>query len=249
MLSVVIPTLNAGERLAQCLTALVPAAVEGLVRDVVVVDGGSTDGTLHIVDAAGADLIASEPGRGRQLALGARKAKQPWLLFLHADTVLSHGWDEEVARFMEAVDGDRRSLSAASFRFALDDVGAAPRVLERLVALRNLAGLPYGDQGLLIPRRLYDAVGGYAPVPIMEDVMLARRLGRRRIARLRALAVTGAERYQSAGYPARVLRNQYCLALHAMGAKPERILAAYKGGRSRGSEAEAARPDGQIRST
>jgi len=110
-----------------------------------------------------------------------------------------------------------RPLAAAAFRFALDDAGARPRVLERLVALRcAVLRLPYGDQGLLIPKRLYDDVGGYRPLALMEDVDLVQRLGRRRTIMLRSHAVTSAERFRREGYARRSARNLLCLALHTL---------------------------------
>ncbi|MAN60641.1 MAG: glycosyl transferase family 2, partial [Parvibaculum sp.] len=122
MLSVVIPTLNAEEGLPQCLNALIQATVRGLVREVVIVDGGSTDQTVEICDAAGATLVSSEKGRGTQLQTGAEHAKGDWLLFLHADTILSAGWEDEVSKFLEQVDQGRfrGKEVAAAFRFALD---------------------------------------------------------------------------------------------------------------------------------
>ena len=97
------------------------------------------------------------------------------------------GWEREASIFMDRVDREEQPLAAAAFRFALDDEGVRPRLLEQLVALRCAAlRLPYGDQGLLIPKRLYDAVGGYRPLALMEDVDLVRRLGRRRTVMLRA---------------------------------------------------------------
>jgi len=218
MITVVIPTLNAEATLAATLTALVPAAVEGLVREVIVVDGGSTDKTADIVEDAGAQLIRKSGGRGHQLTVGALRAKQPWLLFLHADTVLGAGWEREANLFMERTDAKPDRASAAVFRFALDDIGAKPRLLEWLVAARYaLFRLPYGDQGLLIPRRLYDEVGEFRPLPLMEDVDFARRLGRRRITLLSARAVTSAERYQRDGYLRRSARNLMCLTLYFAG--------------------------------
>src|SRR5262245_78717 len=136
MITVIIPTLNAETSLAATLTALVPGAVDGLVRQVIVVDGGSSDRTLRIAEDAGADIVRSEPGRGRQLQAGARAARFPWLLFLHADTVLDPGWEREVATFVERVDIGQRPLAAAAFRFALDDMGFLPRMIEAGVALR-----------------------------------------------------------------------------------------------------------------
>lgn len=230
MISAVIPTLNAEARLTDCLAALVPAAVDGLVREVVIADGGSTDATLAIAEDAGAEIVRSAKGRGVQLIAGAQRARAPWLMFLHADTVLEPGWETHAARFMGDVDHARRPPAAAAFRFALDDDGAAPRLLEQAVALRcRLRALPYGDQGLLIPRTLYELVGGFRPLPLMEDLDLVRRLGRGRIVMLEAKARTSAARYRRDGYLKRALRNQMCRALHAAGASPERVLRLYEG--------------------
>jgi rSAM/selenodomain-associated transferase 2 len=215
VISVVIPTLNAESSLATTLTALVPAAVEGLVREVLIVDGGSRDRTADIAEQSGAELITAPTGRGSQLACGARQARFPWLLFLHADTVLEPGWEREAAAFMNRIDVGTRPLAAAVFRFALDDVGLRPRLLEKAVAMRcALFRLPYGDQGLLMPKRLYDEIGGFRPLPLMEDVDLVRRLARGRIVLMRSRAVTSAERYRREGYLRRSLRNALCLVLY-----------------------------------
>ena len=212
MISVIIPTLNAEAFLAQTLAALVPAAVDGLVKEVIVIDGGSSDATATIADEAGATFLARSGGRGYQLMAGAHRARFPWLLFLHADTVLESGWEHEAAAFMAAIDTGKRPPAAAAFRFALDDAGLRPRLLERLVALRcALLRLPYGDQGLLIGRPLYGEVGGYGSHPLMEDVDLVLRLGRRRLAMLRTRAVTSSARYHRDGYARRSLRNLFCL--------------------------------------
>ncbi len=228
MISVVIPTLNAEGTLAQTLAALVPAAVDGLVREVVVVDGGSSDGTLQIVDSAGAELLHSSGGRGPQLAAGAERARGPWLLFLHADTVLEPGWERDAAQFLERVDMEQRLPAAGAFRFALDDEGIKPRLLERLVALRSgVLKLPYGDQGLLISKRLYDEIGGYRPLQIMEDVDIVRRLGRRRTVLLRSRAVTSAERFRREGYVRRSSRNLLCLTLYMLHVSPNVIKRMY----------------------
>ena len=215
MITVIIPTLNAESGLAAALTALVPATVDGLIREVIIVDGGSTDRTLEIADQAGAILLRSAPGRGQQLAAGAAAARMPWLMFLHADTVLEPGWEREAGTFIERVEIGQRPEAAAAFRFALDDLGFKPRVIEWGVAVRcTLARLPYGDQGLLIPRRLYKSSGGFRALPLMEDVEFIRRLGRGRTVILRARAVTSAIRYRRDGYAWRSLRNLTCLTLY-----------------------------------
>ncbi len=224
MISVVIPTLNAQSGLPLCLSALVPGVVHGLIRDVVIVDGGSKDNTPQIAAQSGATFLQSQTGRGQQMATGASAARGSWLLFLHADTVLEAGWDEEVQNFIEKIESGRRKPCAAVFQFALDDDGSAPRVLETLVWLRSsLLRVPYGDQGLLISRELYDEIGGYKPISLMEDLDIIRRLGRKRVTVLRSRALTNAERYRQQGYLARVLRNQICLVMYMLGFSPERI--------------------------
>jgi hypothetical protein len=154
-------------------------------------------------------------------------------LFLHADTALQRGWEDEVAALIERVDIGQRPPTAAAFRFALDDIGFKPRLIEAGVAMRcTLFRLPYGDQGLLIPASLYRQIGGHNPLPIMEDVDIVRRLGRKRMVILRSEAVTSAIRYKRDGYLARVTRNAACLALYMLNASPARIARYYGVSRS-----------------
>lgn len=231
MLSVIIPTLNAGKTLPATLSALVPAAVKGVVREVIVVDGGSSDETAEIAEAAGAKLLRAPRGRGNQLAAGAKAARGAWLLFLHADTVLQEGWEREVEKLLEQIADDcfRERELAAAFRFALDDFSRAARLLERLVALRCLVfGLPYGDQGLIVNRRLYERIGGFRPLPLMEDVDLVRRIGRRRLVMLRSTAITDPVRYLHDGFAARMARNALCLTLYYLRVPPRMIARIYR---------------------
>lgn len=218
-LSVVMPTLNAADGLAATLAALDP------VGEIIVVDGGSRDGTVALARKLGARVIEAAPGRGGQLAAGASAATADWLLFLHADTVLAPGWRVVVDAHLSSPGAAER---AACFRFRLDDASPQARRLERWVALRVAAlALPYGDQGLLIHRSLYDAVGGYRPLPLMEDVDLVRRLGRRRLTVLDASAVTSARRWRQDGWLARSARNLLCLALFHVGVPAGRIARLY----------------------
>ena len=209
MISVVIPAKNVEATLPATLTALVPAAVDGFVREVIVVDGGSTDRTREIADQAGAEVVPAHDNRGDQLRAGAQKARHRWLLFLNADTSIESDWEREASQFMQRVDMGSARYAAATFRFALDDEGLAPRALETLVRLRSsVMRLPYGEQGLLIPRSTYDAVGGHRSMPLMEDFDLVRRIGVRRIKLLRARAITSAQPYRHDGYLRRALANQ-----------------------------------------
>lgn len=221
MISVVIPTLNAADTLVPTLSALVEAAMGGLVQEVIVVDGGSSDDTLAIADDAGAVIVRSDKGRGVQLSRGARAARAPFLLFLHADTILAKGWEHEALRFMRE-SGERK---AAYFRFALDEKRARGRFLEKMVALRcRLFALPYGDQGLLISRKLYEKAGGFRPLKLMEDVDFISRLRRKRLVAFKTVATTSARRYQRSGYVARPLRNLFILSLWKLGV-PAKLLA------------------------
>ena len=191
MISVVIPTLNAERLLPRCFDSLITAAVRGVVREVIVADGGSADGTLAIADAAGAHIVPAGRNRGAQLAAGAEAARGDWLLFLHPETALEAGWEVEVESFLHQAMPERPR--AAVFRFALEDFGAAARRAEAKAGVRSwLLALPYGDQGLLMPRRLYKKVGGYRDLARLEDADIVRRIGRRRLVRLRSRAVNSA---------------------------------------------------------
>src|SRR5581483_427378 len=228
MISVIIPTLNSERTLGPTLAALVPAVVDGLVQEAILVDGGSSDETSLIADAAGAHLITAPRGRGTQLDAGAAAARGDWLLFLHADTVLEPSWAEGANNLIERVESGRRKEAAAFFRFALDDDGLMPRLIEKLVSLRCfLFALPYGDQGLLISRQLYDRLGGFRPIPLMEDVDLVRRLKRSEIAILASRAVTSGARYRREGYLARSLRNLGLMLLYYLRVPPRVLVRLY----------------------
>ncbi len=208
-LDVVIPTLNAGATLAATLANL-PSGVSALISD-----GGSTDGTLDIARSAGCRIVTSAPGRGGQLAAGADASDRPWCLFLHADTTVSpDGWTA-IARHM--VDPEKWGL-AGSLRLAIDHPAWQARVIERAVAWRVRSfGLAYGDQGLLIHRDLYGAVGGYPDLPLMEDVAIMRRLGRSRHVVLSGEAHTSASRWRRRGWVGQTMLNLTCVSLYRLG--------------------------------
>lgn len=218
-ISVIIPVLNRSEELAATLRILPN------VGEVIVADGRSTDQSPRIARTHGAVLVTSAPGRGSQLRAGAGKATQPWLLFLHADTRLDTAAWAAVGRLTTEGDAGR----AGTFRFALADGAWQARLLEAGVRLRvALAALPYGDQGLLIHRSLYEQVGGFRDLPLMEDVDLVRRLGRRRLVRLEGTATTSAERWRRRGWIRQSATNLHCLLLYLVGVPPE-VIARLRG--------------------
>ena len=218
--SAIIPTLNAAAGLPATL-----AALRGQVAEIIIADGGSSDGTAALAEAAGARVISAPRGRGPQLRAAAEAATQPWLLAIHADTRPDTGWQDAVAGFIAQ---HENTAKAAHFRFALDDAAPEARRLEAMVAWRcRWLGLPYGDQGLLLARDFYQALGGYEPIPLMEDVALIRRIGRKNLVALPAAFVTSAEKWQRDGWYARSARNLFCLSLWFAGVSPERIAMLY----------------------
>jgi glycosyltransferase involved in cell wall biosynthesis len=193
-LSIIIPTLNAVPVLGPTLAALAQIEGAGLVKELIVADGGSVDETRQAATESGAVLIETEAGRGVQLQAGAAAARGDWFLFLHADTVLAEGWSDAVRAFIDAA-------------------GTVPYAGWR----NRLLALPYGDQGLLIARAHFEEIGGYRNYPLMEDVDIVRRVGRRRLCPINATATTSAAKYRADGYWSRPARNLLCLAFYYLG--------------------------------
>ncbi len=216
----IVPTRDAANGLPVLLSGLMEGVEAGLIRELIVSDGGSGDATARIAEGAGAIWCEGPPSRGGQLRRGVALAGGEWLLFLHADTGLPVGWSEAVVAQM----GDGRP---AYFRLAFDAQGLAPGLVAGWANLRSrLFHLPYGDQGLLISRSDYDAVGGYPDTPLMEDVAIARRLG----ARLRMMPLTvrtSASRYRQDGWLRRGARNLSLLLRYLAGADPEDLRRRY----------------------
>jgi glycosyltransferase involved in cell wall biosynthesis len=189
MLSVIIPTFNSERALVPTLAMLVQGAMSGIVREVVVADGGSTDATLEIADIAGCTVCASPAPQGGRLKAAAVAARAPWLLFLRAGTVLDATWLDETAGFIDEAERDGDARSAAVFRKSVSARAAYPTVVEALSLLKfALFGQAHSDQGLLIGVRLYHEVGGHSPTAADPEKDLLARLGRRRILMLRSAA-------------------------------------------------------------
>ncbi|WP_412553531.1 TIGR04283 family arsenosugar biosynthesis glycosyltransferase [Shimia sp. MIT1388] len=221
--SVVVPTVNEEAGLPACLGALFEGVSAGVIRELVVADGGSSDGTLEIAEEAGAEVVRCAASRGGQLLAGAANTQGEWLLFVHADTVLSEGWSAAVEAHLAQAD------VAGYFALGFAKGGLAGRLVAGWANLRSrMFGLPYGDQGLLISRQLYEALGGFADIPLMEDVAMARQLGRARLAPLDAQAITSPRKYQTQGWLRRGGRNLWTLLRYLGGVSPETLAAAYR---------------------
>lgn len=208
--SVIIPALNEEKNIARA----VASARNGGAFEVIVVNGHSSDRTAERARRAGALVISAPRGRSMQMNAGAALAVGQHLLFLHADTILSSGWAEEVARILADP-----CTAAGAFRFQVDQRGAGLRFIELTVTARcALAKLPYGDQALFMPRELFNRVGGYPLQPIMEDVELVQRLkahGKIRISRLPA--ITSARRWRAAGVFRTTALNYFMMIARFMG--------------------------------
>ncbi|MGH1329762.1 MAG: TIGR04283 family arsenosugar biosynthesis glycosyltransferase [Paracoccaceae bacterium] len=220
-LTIVIPTLNAAPETARLLPQLMEGLEAGILRELILSDGGSEDDIAQLAEGIGATLIRGAPGRGGQLARGAQAAQSTWLLFLHADSQLPPGWPQIV---MDHIKAPGRP---AAFRLAFDATGLAAKLTAGWANLRSRAfGLPYGDQGLLISAKAYAAAGGHPDIPLMEDVALARALPK--ITLLNAEITTSAARYQQEGWLRRGSRNLLILGRYLLGASPQTLAKSYR---------------------
>ncbi len=224
-LSVVIPVRNEAARLPLLLADLA-AAPASLLREIWVVDGGSDDGSARLARLAGVRTLPSAPGRGAQLRRGVAVSEGSWILLLHADVRLPSGWPAEIARAISA--GEQ---AAWVFPLAIEAAGPALQVVGALSTLRSRCrGLPYGDQGLLLSRRLYERSGGMAPLPLMEDLDFVLRL--RRLAPIRLLRsplqVDG-RRWRRLGVWRTTWRNALLRRAWRQGMDPEQLAQRYYG--------------------
>lgn len=205
-------------------------ALEALLRqirpdpalDIVVVDGGASDAIRAVAASRGVRLLQSAAGRARQMNAGAAAARGEWLLFLHADSQLPSGW-------LTALERDAADAIGGWFRFALDDPAWQARWIEHGTRLRSrLLRLPYGDQGIFVRRTVFERLGGYREIPIMEDVEFVGRLRRAgRTVELPLPLVTSARRWRSDGWFWRSARNVGLVSLYFAGVAPERLVRWY----------------------
>lgn len=185
MLTVIIPTRESERSLVQTLAALIPGATAGLISEVIVTDGGSTDATAQVADHAGCQFSTSGEPLGARLKDAASVARAPWLLFVRPGCVPDTNWVTEVGRFMEdaPMAGPNRS---AAFRRAPDHHSPIAQALAALASA--VFGRVKPDQGLLISKQLYRSLGGHRANASNPEADFIRRIGRRKIALLGASA-------------------------------------------------------------
>lgn len=226
VISIVIPTLNEAADIGLLLERLLRAeAVECIVAD-----GGSGDDTCRIAAQKGAMVLDVSGGRAAQQNVGAAKAKGRLLLFLHADTLPPDGYADRIRQALS-----RPSIVAGAFRFKTDGAGAGMRWVERITNLRSMVlQWPYGDQGLFMEARVFQEMGGFAPLPIMEDFELVRRLrSRGTVVTLPHAAVTSARRWQRLGVLETTMINQAMIAGFFCGLPIQRLQRLYRPRESR----------------
>jgi rSAM/selenodomain-associated transferase 2 len=215
-LTVIIPVYRDADALARTLALTDFSGAE------LIVSSTRDDGSLASLRENRPDIVwvAAQRGRALQMNAGAAFARGDWLVFLHADTRLPTGW-------VAAIDAARLEPGAIAgcFRFALDSPSPMARAIELGVRARvALLALPYGDQAIFVRRDVFEAMGGYSDLPIMEDVDLVRRLRRRgRLFRSALPAITSARRWERDGWILRTVRHLVLIALYFVGVPPTRL--------------------------
>jgi Glycosyl transferase family 2 len=188
MLSVIIPTGGAEHPVVATLAPLVPGAATGAVREVLLVDRGGSRVIERVADVAGCRFLPFEGSHAAALAAGAREARSPWLMFLHAGAVLDHGWVDETVQFIQRV-SDSESQRAGVFRYARSPYSDRS-IRDGLRSVGRMIAGPFADQGLLIARDHYERLGGHAPDAARSEARLLRRLGRSSLTLLHSRIVT-----------------------------------------------------------
>ncbi|WP_084604429.1 TIGR04283 family arsenosugar biosynthesis glycosyltransferase [Desulfonatronum thioautotrophicum] len=227
-LSVIIPCLNEARNLPRTLEHVFQSADQEEELDVIVVDGGSRDATSEIAARYGALVLQSHDGRAAQQNVGAARALGRMLLFLHADTLPPKGFDRLIRQAL-----DDPAVVAGAFRLRTDSPGPAMRLIEGMANLRSAAWqYPYGDQGLFMEKRVFQELGGFSALPIMEDFELVRRLRRRgRIVTLPDSVLTSSRRWRRLGLLRTTLVNQLMVLGFVCGVPVHALARFYRGGK------------------
>lgn len=220
LISIIIPAFNEEDRIGRTVASVIDApAVE-----IIVANGSSSDLTAEKARAAGAAVVVSESGRGRQMNRGAEIARGKILLFLHADTQLPETFRKDIEQILQ----DKRNL-AGGFRLRIDKSDRGLRLVEWGTNQRSkYRQMIYGDQAIFIRRKTFLQLGGFADIPLMEDVDLMLRLKKLgRIGLTKSSVKTSARRWQRLGIVQTTLRNQFFRLAYSFAVKPETLAKWY----------------------
>ncbi|WP_371411470.1 TIGR04283 family arsenosugar biosynthesis glycosyltransferase [Nostoc linckia] len=221
-ISIIIPAINEAGNIKEAIAT----TKSSTNIEVIVVDGGSSDDTKAIAQSLGVKVISSSPGRAVQMNAGAVAASGEILLFLHADTRLPAGFDEMICTALQ-----QPRIVAGAFNLQIDASLLSLRWVELGVKWRShFCQMPYGDQAIFVTKAVFQQVGGFPELAIMEDFELIRRLKTKgRIAILSTPVVTSARRWLQKGVLKTTLLNQIVIIAYLLGVSPERIRRWYRG--------------------
>ena len=221
-ISIIIPVLNEVGAIARTISAAKNA--ENI--EIIVVDGGSQDGTVETVESLGVRVLQTGPGRALQMNSGAQAATGEILLFLHGDTILPPEFDKSV-RFALT----RANVVAGAFELKIEASTRGLRMLERMVNWRSrYLQMPYGDQAIFLTNKTFWQGGGFPEMPIMEDFELIRQLKRRgKIAIVPVAVITSPRRWQKLGLLKTTSINQLVIIAYFLGISPDRLARWYRG--------------------
>jgi len=220
-ISIIIPALNEAENIRKNIGRLPKASN----LEVVVVDGGSQDNTLEVARSLGAKVVSTTPARGRQMNAGAAEATGDILLFLHADTRLPQHFAAQVRRAVS-----QNGFCAGAFKLGIDSDGWGLRLIERVANWRSRhLQMPYGDQAIFISRNLFEEIGGFPEIPIMEDFELIRRIRRKgKVTILDTAVLTSPRRWLNFGIFRTWMLNQLIIGAYCLGISPPMLSRWYR---------------------
>jgi len=221
-ISIIIPVLNEAKAIARTIAT----AREATDIEIIVVDGGSGDGTFEVVESLGVRVLQTPPGRALQMNRGAREATGEIFLFLHGDTILPPEFDKSI-RFALA----KAKVVAGAFELKIEGSMRGLSIIEKMVNWRSrYLQMPYGDQGIFLTSNIFWQIGGFSEMPIMEDFELIRRLKRwGKIEIVTLPVVTSGRRWQKLGVWKTTLINQLVVIAYFLGVSPERLARWYRG--------------------
>lgn len=225
--SVIIPVLNEASNLAEHLPKL---NKQSNLCEIIIADGGSSDNSAQIADQHGASLYKTASGRARQMNEGAKQAGGNILLFLHADSELPPDALQQIQTLID------RGVTWGRFNVRLSGKQWLLRIVERLINWRScITGIATGDQGIFLKRDLFESLGGYAEIPLMEDVELSKRL--KKLARphcIRTPIITSSRRWEHHGIVRTIILMWRMRFFYARGASPEKLAAQYRRSNTKG---------------